>query len=193
VDNVHSDYEASLAAINDVVAKMEIVGARDLIFSLHRYPENNFTRKQTETALTATVKAFAPQAAALGVTLNLRVGFGKPPWSLDDALQWLDRIGAPNLKLAVSTAFLERKSTSDKIAARLKDTLGLWLVAAPRSDAAGKPWDAHAPVHSTRSLDWLGRWLKLSFGTPMVLDALYESQDEEYRDVAALDRVRRGD
>ena len=193
IDNLRSDYEASMAVVNDVLAKMEILGARDLLLSLHRHPETNFTKEQTEASFTATLKTLAPQAATRGVTLHLRVGFGKPPWSLDDALQWLDRVGAPNLKLAVSTALLERKPPSDKIAARLKDTLGLWLVAAPRNDVAGKLWDAHAPIHSAPNLDWLARWLKLSAQTPMVLDALYESQDEEYLDAVALDRIRRGD
>ena len=193
-DNLRSEYEASMAVVNDVLAKMEILGARDLLLPLHRHPETGFTKEQTEVSFTATLKALAPQAAARSVTLHLRVGFGKPPWSLDDALQWLDRIGAPNLKLAPSTALLERKSPSDKIAERLKHTLGLWLIAAPRSDVAGKLWDAHAPIHSTPNLDWLARWLKLSAGTPMVLDALYESQDGEYLDVVALESAcRTGD
>jgi len=193
IDNVHADYETNMATINGVLAKMEILGTRDLIIALHRYPETNFTDEQTRTAFTATLKALAPQAAARGVTLHLRVGFGKPPWNLDDALQWLDRVGAPNLKLAASTALLERQQPSAKIAARLKDTLGLWLVAAPRSDVAGKLWDAHAPIHSAPNLDWLARLLKLSAPTPTVLDALYESQDEEYLDAVALDRISRGD
>jgi hypothetical protein len=192
-DNLRSEYEASMAVVNDVMAKMEILGARDLLLPLHRHPETGFTKEQTEASFTATLKTLAPQAAARGVTLHLRVGFGKPPWSLDDAFQWLDRIGAPNLKLAPSTALLERKSPSDKTVARLKDTLGLWLVAAPRRDVAGKLWDAHAPIHSAPKLDWLAQWLRLSAGTPMVLDALYESQDEEYLDVVALDRMRGGD
>ncbi len=189
IDNLHSEYQASMAVANDVLAKMEIFGARDLLLPLHRHPETNFTDEQTRAAFTETLKTLAPQAAVRGVTLHLRVGFGKPPWNLDEAFQWLDRVGAPNLKLAASTALLERKQPSAKIAVRLKDTLGLWLVAAPRSDAAGKLWDAHAPIHSAPNLDWLSRSLKLSARTPMVLDALYENQDEEYLDAVALEGV----
>jgi hypothetical protein len=182
-----------MAVVNDVLAKMEILGVRDLLLPLHRHPETGFTKEQTEASFTATLKTLAPQAATRGVTLHLRVGFGKPPWSLDDALDWLDRVGAPNLKLAVCTALLEHKSPSDKSETRLKGSLGFWLVAAPRSDVAGKLWDAHAPIHSAPKPDWLAQWLKLSAGTAMVLDALYESQDEEYLDAIALDRIRRGD
>jgi hypothetical protein len=193
IDNVHADYEASMTTISGVLAKMEIYGSRDLIIALHRYPETNFTDEQTRTAFAATLKTLATQAGARGVTLHLRVGFGKPPWNLDDSLQWLDHVGAPNLKLAVSTALLERQQPAAKIAARLKDTLGLWLVAAPRSDAVGKLWDAHAPIHSAPKLDWLARLLKLSTSTPIVLDALYASPDEEYLDAVGLESVSRDD
>ena len=193
IDNLQADYEASLAAINDVLARMEILGARDLIFSLHRYPENNFTREQTEAAFTTTLKTLATNAAMRGVTLHLRVGSGKPPWGLGDALQWLDRVGATNLKLAVNTAALGGKPISAEMSARLKDRLGLWLIAAPRLDAAGKLWDAHAPIHSAPKQDWLKQSLALCPNTPMVMDAVYANQDEEYLDVVALNRICRGD
>ena len=77
---------------------MEILGAKDLILSLHRHPENNFTDEQTRAAFTATLKTLAGQAAERGVTLHLRVGFGKPPWSVAEGLEWLGRVDAPNLK-----------------------------------------------------------------------------------------------
>ena len=127
-----------MAAIQDVLGKMESLGATDLILSLHRYPENNFTDEQTRAAFTATLKALASQAAERGVTLHLRVGFGKPPWSLAEGLEWLDRVGAPNLKLAVCTAMLEQKPPAAEAAARLKDKLGLWLVAASRKTSPGR-------------------------------------------------------
>ena len=189
LDNVHADYEASLAAINNMLAKMEILGGRDLVVSLHRQPENNFTPGQTRDAFTATLKALTSRAAASGVTLHLRVGFGKPPSSLAEGFEWLDRIGAPNLKLAVSTALLEQKLPAAATAARLKLKLGLWLVAASRNDVAGKIWDAHAPIHFARSPDALARALALSPATPAILDALYANQDQEYLDAVALERV----
>jgi hypothetical protein len=186
MDNLHEDYTNSMAAVRDVLGKMEALGAKDLILSLHRYPENNFTDEQSRAAFTATLKTLTGQAAERGVTLHLRVGFGKPPGSLAEGFEWLDRIGAPNLKLAVSTAMLDQKPPAAEAAARLKDKLGLWLVAASQKDVAGKTWDAHAPIHSARSLEALARLLALPPGTPSVLDALYADQDEEYLDAMAL-------
>ena len=191
IDNLHADYEASLAAINDVLVKMEILGARDLIVSLHRDPENNFTAEQTSAAFVATLKTLASQAAARGVALHLRVCFGKPPLNLAEALAWLDRVGAPNLKLALSTAFLEPQPPSPETAARLKDKLGLWLISTSRRDAFGKIWDAHAPIHSAGDLDALIRSLAISPATPAVLDALLDDHDAEYLDAMAFEKAIR--
>jgi len=192
VDNVNTDYETSLAVVDDLLAKMEILGAKDLVFSLHRHPENNFTGEQTRAAFTVTLKKIAAQAAARTVTLHLRVGSGKPPRNLGEAFRWLDSVDAPNLKLAVGTAMLADHPPPPEVAARLKDRLGLWLVAARRADAAGKLWDAHAPIHSAANLDSLAQLLARSAQTPAVLDAVYSNQDEEYLDALALDQMLRG-
>jgi hypothetical protein len=170
---------------------MGILGARDLIISLHRDPENNFTAEQTQASFVATLKTLASQAAPRGVTLHLRVGFGKPPSNLAEALELLDHVGAPNLKLALSTALLELQQPSPEITARLKDQLGLWFIATSRRDIAGKIWDAHAPIHSTGDLDALIRWLAISPVTPAVLDVLLDGQDAEYLDAMAFDKVLR--
>ena len=187
VDNLPADYTASMAAVNDVLAKMEMLGARDLILPLHRHPENNLTDDQTRTAFIATLKALAGQAAQRGVTLHLRVGFGKPPRNVAEGLDWIGRIGAPNLKLAVSTAAAGNPPPAGERAARLKDKLGLWLVAASRKDAAGKVWDTHAPIHSPRTGESPSAWLALSPNTPALLDALLSNQDEEYLEAMALE------
>ena len=189
VDNLPADYTASMDAINDVLAKMEILGARDLILTLHREPENNFSADQTREAFTATVKALAAEAAKRGVTLHLRVGSDKPPRNVAEGLQWLDRVNAPNLRLALSTAPLERQPPAAEAAARVKDKLGLWLVAASGRDAAGRVWDTHAPVHLKRSTEDLAKWLALSPGTPAILDALLANQDEEYLEAVTLNGV----
>ena len=54
VDNIARDYNDSMATLADVMAKMKILRARDLILSLHRYPENNFTGEQTKESFVKT-------------------------------------------------------------------------------------------------------------------------------------------
>jgi hypothetical protein len=190
MDNLHADYEASLAMVTNVLAKMDILGARDLILTLHRFPENNFTDEQSRTALEATLKTLAGKAAEHQITLHLRLAFGKPPWSLQEAAQWLDRVGAPNLKLAPSTALLAAAGTKSADASRwLKDRLGLWLVSGYRKDLADQVWDVHAPLDGNIGAEVLTGYLAASARVSLVLDANYADQDAEYADATALKRL----
>jgi len=191
MDNLHADYEASLATITNVLAKMECLSARDLILTLHRFPENNFTDEQSRAALDATLMTLAGEAARHQITLHLRLAFGKPPWNLPEAARWLDRVGAPNLKLAPSTALLAAAGTPPEEAARwLKDRLGLWLVSGFRKDLAGQLWDAHAPLAGIGDPGTIGPYLAATARVPVLLDARYTDQDAEYLDAAALNRLR---
>ena len=144
MNNVPEDYESSLAAIRDVMDKMEALHWADLMLCLHRQPENNFTEEQGRAALTATLKTLAGWAATRNLTLHLRLGSGKPPHSVSESLEWLDRVGAPNLKLAISIALLDRSSLLAQVQGRLKTAVGLWLVAGSRRDVSNHLWDDHA-------------------------------------------------
>ena len=129
------------------------------------------------------------QVVARGVTLHLRVGPGKPPRNFAEAFHWLDPVGAPNLKLAVETAMLSDKLPEKDMPAWLKGRLGIWLVAAPQSDIAGKVWDTHAPLHSMPDPKATAQWLSAFPAAPKILDAVFETQDEEYLDAVALKRI----
>jgi len=189
LNNIPADYGTSMGVWSDVLAKMEIVGARDLVFTLHRDPENNFTGEQANAGYTSTLKNLAARAAARGVTLHLRMGPGKPPRNFAEAFHWLDPVDAPNLKLAVGTAMLTDKLPQEEMPAWLKDRLGMWLVAAPQTDIAGKVWNPHAPLHSLRDLKATAQWLATAPSAPKILDAVYGNQDDEYLDAMILDRM----
>jgi hypothetical protein len=117
LDNVHADYEASLAALTDVMEKMELLGAHQLLLSLHRLPENNYDKGWE--GFDPALKRLADAAAKRGITLNLRLAPGKSP---ENPLPMLTRIGAANLKLA---APIERMN------ARLKPAIGILLASSP--------------------------------------------------------------
>jgi hypothetical protein len=186
-NNLAADYAASMDAITDVLAKMEIVGARQLVLPLHRAPENNFTDEQTRAAFAETLRGLARQAAQRQVTLHLRVGFGKPPWSVEEAARLLELVGAPNLRLAPATALLMAKGAKpESLAPVLAAKTGLWLVSAPRRDLAGQLWDAHGPIHCQADAASARQWLALAPNAPVLLDAVYADQDEEYLDATAL-------
>jgi len=191
IDNLADDYAASMEAITNVIAKMEVLGARDLVLSLHRHPENNFTAEQTQAGFENTLKALAARAASSQVTVHLRLAFGKPPWSIPEAAQMLDHIDAGNLRLAASTALLAGTRESADLVQTLRSKLGVWLVAGARADLAGKLWDAHAPLYNASATESIARWIALSPTTPILLDAVYPNQDDEYLDALALEKLIR--
>jgi hypothetical protein len=186
IDNLPADYQASMKAIADVLDKMCLFGAHDLILSLHRYPENNFTGAQTQAAFETTLRALARQAASNLITIHLRMAFGKPPSTLADLNALLDKVGSSNLRMAASTALLARTTDSPQARQILKDKLGLWLVAASRTDAAGVLWDAHAPLHQAPDLGPIAAWLAAAPERPMLLDSVTSNSDEAYLEALQL-------
>ena len=190
INNLALDYTASMSVITNTLDKMSILGARDLILSLHRYPENNFTDEQTRAAFETTLRVVARLAESNHIILHLRMAFGKPPGSLAEMSALLDKVGASNLRIAASTALLVRADDSAKARPILQEKLGLWLVAGARTDAAGALWDAHAPLHKLPDLGPIAAWLALCPDRPMLLDTLSTTPDEVYLDAVALARLQ---
>jgi hypothetical protein len=117
LDNVHDEYETSMAAIDDVLKKMQVLGARHLLLTLHRLPENNYSDGWQGFA--PALKRIAAEAARRGVTLYLYPQTAKSPGSLRPLLQ---RVGAANLKIAASRATVD---------AAKKSSVGMWLASSP--------------------------------------------------------------
>jgi len=190
VDNIRADYLASLAAIEDVMGKMEILRAHDLILSLHRYPENNFTRQQSWQSFETTLRQLCERASRQEVTVHLRLSLSKPPEDLDKAVEFVERVGAANLRLAPSTSFLLAKKTNLSEARRLlKDKVGLWLVDTPRVDIVGRVWNGHASIRGYQDRQSLAKILSLAPQAPLVLDGVYKNHDDEYMDAKSLREI----
>ena len=183
IDNVHEDYRASMLAIDDVLAKMPLLGATDLILSLHRTPENNITEEETWMAFEASVREICRKAAVNAIAVHLRTGI-KPPHSIRDAVRFVRRVGAGNLRIAASTALLVAdRARPGPTVQDLQGLLGLWLAASPRSDGAGTLWSIHSPIAAEPRVF---EFLKAA-PAAVVLDADYRNHDEEYFDAQALE------
>ena len=190
VDNQTGDYAASMAIIEDVLAKMDALRARDLILSLHRAPENNFTVEQAAAVFEQTLTGLARKAALRRITLHLRVTFEKAAQRLEELAGLIDRAAQPNLKLAPSLSLLLADSPNPaEFAHMMQRKMGLWLAAAPRRDLSGHLYDLHAPLHTLADADRIlaREWLKLKDGIPVVFDAIYSDPGEEYLDTRMLD------
>jgi hypothetical protein len=179
LDNIDTDYESSMSTIVDVMGKMAALHSRDLVLSLHRSPENNFTTEQTQASFETTLRRLAAMAAVQSITLHLRVGSGKPPASAREALKLLQTIGAANVKLALNP--LEPAPVD-------AEHIGLWTAAAPSRDISGEIWTRSTPIAGV-PLDNVRKALASAPAVPLVFDAVYSSQDDEYRDARAIERT----
>lgn len=190
IDNIRPDYLASLDVISDVIAKMKILPAKDLIISLHRYPENNFSDQQTWQSFEQTVRQVCMQADAQGIKVHLRLRWGAPPADLETALAFLNRVSAPNLSLAPGTAALIATNVDPAQATQLlRGRVSLWFMSATETDITGSIWNENAPVRSCRDPERLAALLSIAPAAPIVLDALYPNHDEEYLDVMYLRKL----
>ncbi|MGC8638575.1 MAG: hypothetical protein ACP5XB_01710 [Isosphaeraceae bacterium] len=193
VDNDQIDFSLSMTTVADVLHKMGVIGSRDLILSLHRHPENNFTNEQTRAAFVASLKEICRRAGEKEVKVHLRQAFGKPPWSLGEMASLIDQVGASNLRIAASTALLAHFRVPVETVKALQGKLGLWLLAAPEEDVAGDLWNVHAPLHRHAASEAVRRWLSLSPDLPLVSDAVLTGPDEEYLEAMAIRGIARSD
>ena len=190
VNNIAPDYARSMASIHEVVEKMGILGAHDLIIPLQRFVENNISQAATWDGFDATLREICREAGARQITVHLRLAPSRPPRDLNEAVQFVNRVGAPNLRLAPSTALLlAAKSDPQQVADALKDHLGLWLVNTPEFDVAGRLWNACGPIAGSNQAEPLAALLRLNPGVPVLADVPYENQDQEYLDAVALDQI----
>jgi hypothetical protein len=190
LDNIRQDYSASLAAIEHVMGKMEIFPAHDLILSLHRYPENNFTDEQAWQSFERTLRQLCERARRREVTVHLRLRVSTPPEDLKKAVEFVRRVGASNLRLAPSTAFLLAKKVDLEEATRLLGgQVGLWLVDTPQMDIAGQVWNGNGPIRGYQDSQSLAKILAIAPEAPLVFDVLYKNHDEEYLDAKSLQQI----
>jgi hypothetical protein len=166
------------------MVKMGALGARDLVLSLHRFPENNFTEEQSWDSFEQTLRRLCQQGEKCGLLLHLRLAPAKPPRNLAEALRFIDKVGAKNLRLAPSVALAG--SQEGQIPA---DKLGMWLISGTASDITGTVWNWNAPVAASEQGRQLSPLLSAGPEVPLVLDATYINQEAEYHDIKVLEQL----
>ena len=189
VNNDPVEYETSMRVIGEVLQKMPLLGARDLILCLHRVPENNITAEAAHQSFDSTLRELSALAAHENVTVHLRMAM-KAVATVAEAAQILERVGAPNLRVAASAALISSQgNTPDYVRTLLDGKIGLWLASAPGLDLNGQLWTVHAPIAGAHQEDTLRGLFTVSPETPIVCDAIYETWDAEYRDIKTVESV----
>jgi hypothetical protein len=187
LNNAEKDYSASMKVISELLNKMSLLNASDLILSLHRFPENGFTVEESWNSFDETMKRICADADSHGITVYLCMCPGKPPWNIQSAMDFIDRVGADNLCLAPSAGFLLAQNTRpDDISELVQNKIGLWLLSAPAFDVGGNLWNAHAPLATGDWRDQIAGFVLLTPEVPVILDSVYKNWDEVYQDLKIL-------
>lgn len=184
VNNLEEDYQKSMEIIEEIMLKMEIVGSEDLVLSLHRYPENNFTAEQTENSFVETLLKICKSASKRNIKIYLRICKGNPPWNIDDAVKYLELVNKDNFFLASSIALFVDSGIKIDALKELKDKIKMWMVGATKYDISGHLWNINASIAGRSDV------IEIISSIPqaiIVLDGIYNNKDTEYIDVCTLD------
>jgi hypothetical protein len=178
-----------MTAIHDVLTGMEALGGRDLILSLHKHVENNLTPADERKELVASVREICRDAEPKKITVYLRQAVAnRQSDDLSAAIQFVSDVGAPNLKLAPSTALLLAAKVAPRLIAS-PNVFGMWLVSTPSVDVAGGLWSINSAIANGEFSQDLAALIRISPDLPVVADVSYADHDQEYLDSVALDRI----
>ena len=72
-NNIEPDYARSMASVRDVMEKMQILGAHDLIVPLQRFVENNFSQQAAWDSFDTSMREICREAESRHITVYLRM------------------------------------------------------------------------------------------------------------------------
>ncbi len=191
INNDSIEYLRSLKVIKSVLDKMSILGAEDLIICAHRSVENNFSNEQFSESLKNTLRDLCLYAGRLKININFRMTQGRNPGNTEQIYNLLKEVNEPNFYATpVSSLILADKQGFEKNLGLLKDLkCRMVLLAAPEEDIYNTLWNTNKPIIDFPDKLGLRQILSALSGTAMVMDGLYDSQDEEYLDIRTLEEL----
>lgn len=113
LDNLHRAYKASMKTIQDIIAKMPLVGSRRLLLTLHELPENNYVGGWD--GFVPALKQICAEARKHAIVVYLRIQPHKTPerWQT-----LVSQVGASNLSVAAPVGFIQKGSAKG---------VGIWI------------------------------------------------------------------
>ena len=193
LDAYEPHFEESMRQIDDVMDKMLLLEARDMLITLHRKPENHWPDARAHDGFVRQLRELCRRAMLRGLTVHLQAHRGRWVTTTAEAAVLVDEVAAPNLRIAINTghAIMVGEDLGEAITA-VGDRLGSMLLSAPQRDQLGQWYDAHLPI-SGQGVDLAAvREVSTRDDVLLILDAAYESIDEAYSDLVEVDGRRKG-
>ena len=147
--NGMGDFNASMVTIQAVIENMAALGSRDLILSLHRFPENYYTPEQSMADFLTSIQAIAGMAAPQGILLHLRMMWNKPVSDVASMAAFVNLVGAPNVRIAPQIGGLLLQNTAPSILALIANQTSLFTLGCPQVDPlTSQTWSGSALLQS---------------------------------------------
>ena len=195
-NNVY-EAEKSWRKIDDVLAKMEILGATTAVVTLH---QSGFTypgkRAEFEADFTAGLKTFARKAAAKGITVYMRNTYrrgARSDYEISDT--FVAAVGEPNFKaayaIATDTLDSNRKlsASAERASAAKAELIYLSVPVYGFAKQFETPFGRLAEAKDHEDLLKAIAHVKKS-GAKVVFAPFYADCNEEYRDLKIYDSVK---
>lgn len=191
VNNDKKHYEASLEVISDLINKMELVGANQLIIAGQRMVENNFTRQEFDASILLTLQKIADLAAAKGIEVIYRPSVRRlPEFTLNNELS--NAVGRKNFSVALP---LSLAIESADAASKIKDmNIKHVIVSAPERDIHNQLWNLNVPIFTSKDDNKIKIEQilnQLPKGVNFIFDGEYQSQDDEYKELKFVNNIVR--
>ena len=199
VNNSVVDFNESFNDLQMLLQKAEIYTVTNLIISLHRIPENDITYSATLQGFNNTLHSLVQLANARNIKIHMQDSIKNPTGSVGVTYQWLQNCGlGGSIKVAPNLALLMEQSLSD-ISVVIKDA-PLFFLNAPKDDLYGYRYTVNGPIYdeastvakrlnelcSIRTCPYQANQKEPNV-IPLVIDAYFSSEDEEYQDVKWLE------
>ncbi|MFA5089268.1 MAG: TIM barrel protein, partial [Candidatus Omnitrophota bacterium] len=188
LDNIKWRYKDSLEKLLSVFDKMAAAGAGNAVFSLHRMPENHFTKEQTSAGFLKNVKTICKEAADRDITIHLQSHPNRWYSTTEEMLSFISEVAAPNLKFVLNLCHLLMSQSDLKSEFRkVRDICSVVLVSVPGKDSLSQTYDAHLPVTGSLFEKAIRDFLSLTNKKAIALDAEYSSGDDEFKDIRMVE------
>ena len=191
INNDSIEFSRSMITIKSVIDKMAVLGAEDLIICAHRSVENNFSEEQFSESLKSTIKEICQYSGKLKINVDLRMTQGRNPGSLEQVAAIVQEVNESNLFIApVASLLLDNSEKIMKNIELLKNLkFRIFLVSAPEKDLFGTLWNINKPIVDFPDKQRLKELLQINPQSAIILDGLFNSKDEEYRDIKTIEEM----
>ena len=188
-NNDSIEYNRSMETIKSVIDKMAVLGAGDLILSMQRTIENNFSREKFNESIQKSIKEICRYSAKHQINVNLRMTSDRNPVDPGLLSTLINSVNEPNLFISPSTAFLLGKPDEfEKNLSLLKKLkYRILLVSAPEKDIFGTLWNTNKPINNYPDKKALKQLLSANPEISQILDGSYCGPDEEYIDINTIE------